>query len=79
MAFNFLGDSLRDALDPRTSRTIETRRPVTPVTPLLEIEDLRILLRAGDREVALVDGVTLGGGAGARSSVWPARRAAARR
>jgi peptide/nickel transport system permease protein len=24
MAFNFLGDSLRDALDPRTSRTIET-------------------------------------------------------
>jgi peptide/nickel transport system permease protein len=24
VAFNFLGDSLRDALDPRTSRTIGT-------------------------------------------------------
>jgi oligopeptide/dipeptide ABC transporter ATP-binding protein len=28
-------------------------------SPLLEIEDLRILLRQGDREVALVDGVSL--------------------
>ena len=29
IAFNFLGDSLRDALDPRTSRALGTRGPVT--------------------------------------------------
>ena len=55
IAFNFLGDSLRDALDPALRAALGNGAPMT----LLEIEDLRILLRRGNQEIALVDGVSL--------------------
>ena len=62
IAFNFLGDSLRDALDPRTSRAHD-RATTSAIDDrerrCSEIEDLRILLRSGNSEVALVDGVSL--------------------
>ena len=64
VAFNFLGDSLRDALDPRTSRTIGPTAE-TGERPARDRRSCASCSRERGREVALVDGVSLTVPAGA--------------
>ena len=75
LAFNFLGDSLRDVFDPQTSWA----RRRAAVSALLEVEGLRVRLADAGR---LRDGRRrrrLRASSRARSSASPARAAAARR
>ena len=51
LAFNFLGDSLRDVFDPRTG--LQGARGMS----LLEVDGLRVRLPAGGRLLTVVDGV----------------------
>ena len=87
-AFNLLGDGINHALNPqlRTRGGAPKRQRLVPPPanepaagsgPMLEVEDLRLAYRLGDREIRAVDGVsfTIPKGAASGSS---ARAAAAR-
>ena len=63
LAFNFLGDSLRDALDPRG--VARDRRAGNGMS-LLEVDDLRVSVPARDGQLSVVDGVSLRGRGGSR-------------
>ena len=54
---NFIGDGLRDALDPKTAEARDTMTRDTMNQPLLKVKDLHIRFHLTDGEVKAVNGV----------------------
>ena len=78
LAVNFVGDGLRDAIDPQAATLVDRARPEVTDPLLVRSSDLRVEFATDDGTVSAVNGVSLHGRDAARRSRSSASRARAR-